>query len=87
MLISVIILYPVLYYAVWQIHFAHVLYIWDKKGSIVEKAIKVENLGKEIDWDEQRDVDQVSQQKAAISAANDLISQFEEHEMNEEFES
>ena len=63
------------------------LYLWDKKGSLVEQAIKVENLDKEIDWNEHRDIDQVSQQRAVISQANELVSQFDENEMREEFES
>ena len=66
MLLSVAILLPALYYAVWQLHFSQVLYHWHRKGSFVQQAQRVEELDKEIDWHEMRQDQQVIRQQAQI---------------------
>jgi hypothetical protein len=60
---ALIILYPPLIFALWQLHFAFVLRNWHRKGSNAKLAVEVDRAAREIDWNEMADVASVSQQR------------------------
>jgi hypothetical protein len=79
-------MYPVLMYAIWQIHFAQVLRHWHRKGANVQLAIAVDRAAREINWNEMADLASVSQQRQLVNQALSIIDQIASDQVNSEMD-